>query len=494
MIFDEMQDYNFLYKSWKLIFASGALSLLLSTIIILFALKKLVPLFERIHQNRLRDQHDEPIPKIGGLGLMGSMFLTIVVLWNIPFDTEIPFFQTVNQSRFFGLIVGGFMAWSLGFVDDLFKISARWKLLGQFVLALFAIHTGFAIEQLKGPFFQEIDLGFMAWPITILWVVTIMNAINLIDGLDGLAGGIVITALITLGVILWSSGSLPLLLVIMSLFGAVIGFLLFNRPPAITFMGDSGSQFLGYMTALLSIWATESADGKQSMLPLLILAIPLLDVFFAFTRRLLKGIPFYSADRDHIHHRLLAKGFSPFKSVVILVTLSFIFSVISLVTVYNSYLQGFSFTVGLLICFFILYFLEYDLLRKPMASIQGQNNLRKRRELMIILADQIDDYFEKDHDRSLVIHSFNYWCKLVGIYYYKLVYGGKNYHYYGSDNDSLRFIIYRFRNWEIHLGLPRESWSIDSDVKGDLMEKVFNALVKRLELLESSKVLEPQKL
>ena len=407
---------NFLYKSWKLIFASGALSLLLSTIIILFALKKLVPLFERIHQNRLRDQHDEPIPKIGGLGLMGSMFLTIVVLWNIPFDTEIPFFQTVNQSRFFGLIVGGFMAWSLGFVDDLFKISARWKLLGQFVLALFAIHTGFAIEQLKGPFFQEIDLGFMAWPITILWVVTIMNAINLIDGLDGLAGGIVITVLITLGVILWSSGSLPLLLVIMSLFGAVIGFLLFNRPPAITFMGDSGSQFLGYMTALLSIWATESADGKQSMLPLLILAIPLLDVFFAFTRRLLKGIPFYSADRDHIHHRLLAKGFSPSKSVVILVTLSFIFSVISLVTVYNSYLQGFSFTAGLLICFFILYFLEYDLLRKPMASIQGQNNLRKRRELMIILADQIDDYFEKDHDSSLVIHSFNYWCKLVGIY------------------------------------------------------------------------------
>ena len=494
MIFDEMQDYNFLYKSWKLIFASGALSLLLSTIIILFALKKLVPLFERIHQNRLRDQHDEPIPKIGGLGLMGSMFLTIVVLWNIPFDTEIPFFQTVNQSRFFGLIVGGFMAWSLGFVDDLFKISARWKLLGQFVLAIFAIQTGFAIEHLKGPFFQEIDLGFMVWPITILWVVTIMNAINLIDGLDGLAGGIVITVLITLGVILWSSGSLPLLLVIMSLFGAVIGFLLFNRPPAITFMGDSGSQFLGYMTALLSIWATESADGKQSMLPLLILAIPLLDVFFAFTRRLLKGIPFYSADRDHIHHRLLAKGFSPSKSVIILVGLSFIFSVISLVTIYNSYLQGFSFTVGLLICFFILYFLEYDLLRKPMASIQGQNNLRKRRELMIMLADQIDDYFEKDHNSSLVIHSFNYWCKLVGIYYYKLVYGGKDYHYYGSDNDSLRFIIYRFRNWEIHLGLPRESWSIDSDVKGDLMEKVFNALVKRLELLESSKVLEPQKL
>ena len=492
MIFDEMQDLNFLYKSWKLIFASGALSLLLSTIIILFALKKLVPLFERIHQNRLRDQHDEPIPKIGGLGLMGSMFLTIVVLWNIPFDTEIPHFQSLNQGRFFGLIIGGLLAWSLGFVDDLFKISARWKLLGQFVLAIFAIQTGFAIEHLKGPFFQEIDLGFMVWPITILWVVTIMNAINLIDGLDGLAGGIVLTVLITLGVILWNSGALPLLLVIMSLFGAVIGFLLFNRSPAIAFMGDSGSQFLGYMTALLSIWATESADGKQSMLPLLILAIPLLDVFFAFTRRLLKGVPFYSADRDHIHHRLLAKGFSSSKSVVILVALSFIFSVLSLVTVYNSYFQGFSFTVGLLICFFILYALEYDLLRKPMASIQGQNNLRKRRELMIMLADQIDDYFEKDHNSSLVIHSFNYWCKLVGIYQYKLVYEGKDCHYYGSDNDSLRIIIYRFRNWEIHLGLPRESWSIDSDVKGDLMEKVFNALVNRLELLESTKVVDMQ--
>ena len=113
---------------------------------------------------------------------------------------------------------------------------------------------------------------------------------------------------------------------------------------------------------------------------------------------------------------------------------------------------------------------------------------------MINLANQIDDFLEKDHNTSLVIHSFNYWCKLADIYQYKLVFEGKYYHYYGSDNDSLRFIIYRFRNWEIHLGLPRESWSIDSDVKGDLMEKVFNALVKRLELLESSKVLEPQKL
>ena len=93
----------------------------------------------------------------------------------------------------------------------------------------------------------------------------------------------------------------------------------------------------------------------------LILAIPLLDVFFAFTRRLLKGITFYSADRDHIHHRLQEKGFSPSKSVLILVALSFMFSALTLITIYNSYLQGFSFTVGLLICFFILYFLEYDL-------------------------------------------------------------------------------------------------------------------------------------
>ena len=155
MIFDEMQDLNFLYKSWKLIFASGALSLLLSTIIILFALKKLVPLFESIHKNRLRDQHDEPIPNIGGFGLMGSTFLTIVFLWNVPFDTEIPHFQTVNQIRFFGLIIGGLLAWSLGFVDDLFKINARWKLLGQFMLAIFAIQTGFAIEQLRAPFSRK---------------------------------------------------------------------------------------------------------------------------------------------------------------------------------------------------------------------------------------------------------------------------------------------------------------------------------------------------
>ena len=127
-----------------------------------------------------------------------------------------------------------------------------------------------------------------------------------------------------------------------------------------------------------------------------------------------------------------------------------------------------------------------------MASIQGQNNLRKRRELMVILADQIDDYFEKDHDRSLVIHSFNYWCKLVGIYNYKLVYEGKDCYYYGSDNDSLRIIIYKFRNWEIHLGLPRDSWTLDSDIKGDLIEKVSHALVRKIGEFESSKIVDIQ--
>jgi len=482
-----MQDLNFLYKSWKIIFASGILSLFISVIIILVALHNFAPLLKNFYQKRLRDQHEEPVPKIGGLGMMLSFFLTVLLLRLFPSETNTPHLEILDQSRLLGLTLGGILAFGLGFIDDLLQLRARWKLLGQSLLAIFAILSGFSFNNLQGPFFQEIDTGFLSLPITVFWIVIVMNAINLIDGLDGLAGGISLTILFTLCVILWWKGALPLLLLNIALFGAVFGFLLFNRSPAITFMGDSGSQFLGYMVALISIWATETYDGKQSMLPILILAIPLLDTFFAFTRRLFKGIPFYSADKDHLHHRLVMKGFSPSKSVLILVFVSFFFSFLALMVVYNSYLQGFSYILGFLMCFLILYILEYDLLRKPVISIQGQNNSRKRRELMIALGDQIDGFLEKDFDSSTVFHSFNYWCKLAEISQYKLKHQNKDYHNYGIFEDSLRIIVYKFQEWEIHFGLPRESWSVDSDVKGDLMEKVSCALVKRLEQLETFK-------
>ena len=169
-----------------------------------------------------------------------------------------------------------------------------------------------------------------------------MNAINLIDGLDGLASGLCIVVLTCLATICWWQGQLSLLLLIMILGGATLGFWSFNRPPASIFMGDSGSLFLGFSLAILSIWVMRTPAG-QSMLPLLILAIPILDTIFSIFRRLLKGIPFYSADNDHLHHRLIGKGFSPTQAMVLLIVVSVLFGGLALMAYRLSHLQGFAF-------------------------------------------------------------------------------------------------------------------------------------------------------
>ena len=111
---------------------------------------------------------------------------------------------------------------------------------------------------------------------------------------------------------------------------------------------------------------------------------------------------------------------------------------------------------------------------------------------MIALAEQMDHFFSKDNDLSSTLNSFNFWCGLAGISQYKILFQNKNYFKFGDDEDSLRIVIYKIQNWEIHLGLPRESWSIDSDIKGDLMEKVSYALIRKIGELESSKVVDIQ--
>ena len=127
----------------------------------------------------------------------------------------------------------------------------------------------------------------------------------------------------------------------MVLGGAILGFWSFNRPPASIFMGDSGSLFLGFSLAILSIWVMGVTTVAQSMLPLLIMAIPILDTTFSVFRRLLKGIPFYSADNDHLHHRLISKGFSPTQAMVLLIVVSVLFGGLALMAYRWSYLQGF---------------------------------------------------------------------------------------------------------------------------------------------------------
>jgi UDP-GlcNAc:undecaprenyl-phosphate GlcNAc-1-phosphate transferase len=314
----------------------------------------------------------------------------------------------------------------------------------------------------------------------------VINAINLIDGLDGLAGGLAIVALACFGTLCWWQGQYSLLLLIIVLIGVTLGFWVFNRPRASIFMGDSGSMFLGYVLALLSIWATDLPGRGPSTLPLLILAVPILDTGFALFRRFFKGIPFYSADKDHLHHRLIARGFSATQAMLVLIGFSSLFGVIALMAYSITNFFGFSFLLGVSLAYIILYWLGYEVIRSPLISIKEQTDHRKRRNLMLSLGEQIEYYFEKDPDSESVFRSFHFWAKLADVSRFEVRISNKIVSQSGAEDSSLRILSFRKGSCEVLLALDESSLAIDSDFKGNLLEDVSMAFMRRLEQLQLS--------
>ena len=475
---------------WKFLISGGLLSLVLGSVLMMVVLHRFLPFLSSRKTFSLRDQHKNPIPRFGGFAMAWSFWMALSLLIWLPFDKRGMGLENLPLDRLTGLLLGSLLAWGIGMADDLWSVRARWKLLGQIGLGVLVVYFGFSIKYIEGPFFQYFSFGIWSLPLTVLWVVGVINAINLIDGLDGLAGGVI---LVSLSVLLWLAqdfGKFQLMLLMVVLIGSVFSFWTFNRPPASIFMGDSGSYFLGFTIALLSLWVCQKPNGSYSLLPLLILAVPLIDTLFALFRRFLKGIPFYSADKDHLHHRLIAKGMSPSKAMISLVGVSLVYGAIALGAHFWPFTQTYAYLGGITLAWLLLYLLEYDVIRKPVSSIRGQKDHRKRRDLMIALAEQMDDFLAKDDHVESVLNSFSYWCSLAGINKYQVLQNGKPYQKQETFETSLRIIIIKFEDWEIHLGLPRESWRIDSDVKADLIEKASEAFSKRLKRLESPKVVE----
>ena len=476
-------------NEWKLLISGGIIGLILSSVLVMIVLYRLSPLLQSRRERSLRDQNRELVPRFGGVALFWGFAFTLLIVWLLPFEKRGLGFQLLSENRFTGLCVGGFLAWVLGFCDDIFQMQARWKLTGQIGIAILALAFGFEINLVQIPFLQTVNLGLWSWPLTLFWIVGAMNAVNLIDGLDGLASGLSIVALICMAVICWWMSQLTLLLLIIILIGVTLGFWSFNRPPATIFMGDSGSLFLGYSVAVLSIWIPGTQAGTQSILPMLILAIPILDTIFAVFRRLLKGIPFYSADNDHLHHRLISKGFSPPLAMAFLVLSAMLFGGLALMAFSLSHLQGYVFLAAIILAYLLLYWLEYDVIRKPLNSLWGQSEHRKSRNLMLALCEKIDDYFAKDPDQESIIRSFHFWTEIAGVSRIELRKKDLVIWQSGPENKLDRMIMFRRGAWEIRVALPESSWKIDSDVKGDLLERVSLAFLVRLEQIEKPSVI-----
>lgn len=265
-----------------------------------------------------RKVHSGIMPRLGGL----AIFLAFV-----PFALIASSFKPAVL----GLAIGASIILILGIVDDIKGISPRVKLAGQTAAALAVIPFGIKVEFLTNPFNNDVLLlGFFAIPITVFWLVAVTNAVNLIDGLDGLAGGVSCIAALTMAAVAITQlkvfgveGQSEIIILSLILAVSVLGFLKYNFYPATIFLGDSGSMLLGFTLGVISIMGlTKSATAISVIIPLLIMGIPLLDTMFAIVRRFKENRPIFQPDREHLHHQLLARGFSHRQAVILIYILS----------------------------------------------------------------------------------------------------------------------------------------------------------------------------
>jgi len=249
--------------------------------------------------------HQKPMPRIGGI----AIFLGFLI----------PALFLPPSQIFWALLWGGALITFIGLLDDVLKLPAIIKFSGQILVALWAIYFGVRVEVISHLFDSFISLGNLAIPLTFFWIIAIINAINLIDGLDGLAVGISAISIFVLAIIAGLSGNPEIIPFALILGASALGFLRYNFNPASIFMGDSGSMFLGYSLAILSIMGTVKVAALFTLIiPILILALPLFDMVATIIRRLQHKQSVFTGDKMHIHHRLLDFGFSHKGTVVLI--------------------------------------------------------------------------------------------------------------------------------------------------------------------------------
>lgn len=271
-----------------------------------------------------RRMHKRPIPRLGGLAIFFAFLVAAVLLGKM------------NTQRVW-ILVGAVIIVGLGIVDDRKALGAKFKFVVQiFAAAIPVVLGGLRIEVFTNPFVFSDSLywsvGALSIPITIVWIVAITNAVNLIDGLDGLAVGVSSIASMTMLAVALFIGEIEIAVILAALAGACVGFMPYNLNPAEIFMGDTGSTFLGYMLATMSIQGLFKVYALISFaVPFLILGLPIFDTGFAMIRRVLSGRSPFSADRGHVHHRLIDMGFNQKQAVAILYVISVVLGLIAVV-------------------------------------------------------------------------------------------------------------------------------------------------------------------
>lgn len=265
----------------------------------------------------------EIMPTSGGLAIYIVYFISVIFILPLDNSLTIPLFLGASIIVFTGLI------------DDIKSISPKMKIFGIVSATLVVYYLGdISMSTIDIPFIGLIELGYFSLPLTILWVTSITNAINLIDGLDGLATGVSSISLTTIGIVAYSfleTNNVEITIMIFTLVAALIGFLPANYFPAKIYLGDTGALFLGFMISVFSLFNLKNVTFISLVIPLVILAIPIADTLYAIVRRKVNKQPISTADKHHIHHRLMALGFNHKQSVKLLYLIAIVFSIVALI-------------------------------------------------------------------------------------------------------------------------------------------------------------------
>jgi len=304
------------------LFICFMLTLLLTPLI-----KKLAIRIGAVDKPNQRKVHMKVMPRLGGLAIYIS-FIAGVLLLQPDSPHSLP------------ILLGSLIIVITGMVDDVRELSPRVKLIGQLAAALVVVLSGIHVEFINLPFGGQLEFGIFSIPLTILWIVGVTNAINLIDGLDGLAAGVSSIALLTISGMAIIMGDAYVTVLGLILMASTIAFLFYNFYPAKIFMGDTGALFLGYMISVLSLLGFKNVTFISLIIPALILGVPISDTFFAIIRRLVHKQPLSAPDKSHLHHCLLRLGFSHRQVVLIIYAIAAMFSlaafIFSMATLWGS--------------------------------------------------------------------------------------------------------------------------------------------------------------
>nr|WP_239584284.1 MraY family glycosyltransferase [Aquibacillus albus] len=291
---------------------------LVTTLLLTYPVKRLAVKIGAMDVPDHRKIHKEVTPRLGGLAIFLGVIAGLIYL-QPTFD------------YFWPILIGALIIVITGIMDDVFQLRPLYKLIGQLMATGILIYSGLFIEKITIPIFGIVPLESFSIVITILWVIGMTNAINLIDGLDGLASGVTTIALTSIIVMAFIDMQLAVIFLCITLIGSNIGFLYHNFHPAKIYMGDTGSMFLGYSVAVISILGLfKNVTLFSFIIPIIVLAVPIFDTIFAIVRRAYKGEPIMMPDKQHIHYQLIAAGYSHRTTVLIIYGMSAMFGILAI--------------------------------------------------------------------------------------------------------------------------------------------------------------------